>query len=88
MRMGPVDSEHRGAHERALARLAADAILLKMGETVEAIPTNFGGIAVASWRLGLKHKTGDYLYKHLKRLVEPDGIEPTTSCMPCKRSPN
>ena len=23
-----------------------------------------------------------------ERLVEPDGIEPTTSCMPCKRSPN
>ncbi len=21
-------------------------------------------------------------------MVEPDGIEPTTSCMPCKRSPN
>ncbi|CAE6928904.1 conserved protein of unknown function [Pseudomonas marincola] len=24
----------------------------------------------------------------LKRLVELDGIEPSTSCMPCKRSPS
>jgi site-specific DNA recombinase len=26
--------------------------------------------------------------KGKKDMVEPDGIEPTTSCMPCKRSPN
>jgi transposase len=26
--------------------------------------------------------------KSLKGLVEPGGIEPPTSCMPCKRSPN
>jgi hypothetical protein len=29
-----------------------------------------------------------YLLLHLRRLVEVSGIEPLTSCMPCKRSPS
>ncbi len=38
----------------------------------------------------LMHKnirTSDQV-RMIKYLVEPDGLEPTTSCMPCKRSPN
>ena len=28
------------------------------------------------------------LFALLRGMVEPGGIEPPTSCMPCKRSPN
>ena len=27
-------------------------------------------------------------YRHIRRMVEPSGIEPLTSCMPCRRSPS
>ena len=52
--------------------------------------------------LGRRLKGGQKSYRHVensafehdkdfldgKGLVEPRGVEPLTSCMPCKRSPN
>ena len=35
--------------------------------------------------IGAKHEVRQ---REIEKMVEPDGIEPTTSCMPCKRSPN
>jgi hypothetical protein len=31
---------------------------------------------------------GNYIYLYKLKLVEPAGIEPATSCMPCRRSPS
>ncbi len=42
------------------------------------------GVAVLTVRLGRRHANR---FLHDNELVEPRGIEPLTSCMPCKRSP-
>ena len=41
-------------------------------------------VAVPTVRPGLRQATR---YLHDSEMVEPRGIEPLTSCMPCKRSP-
>ena len=38
--------------------------------------------------LGLPFKLLDELSVEKMEMVDPIGIEPTTSCMPCKRSPS
>jgi hypothetical protein len=35
-----------------------------------------------------KRKPGSRFLETAKRVVEPDGIEPTTSCLQSRRSPN
>ena len=47
-------------------------------------PAGYGAAAFASTIAGLPSRS----WRSLRRLVEPGGIEPPTSCMPCKRSPS
>jgi monoamine oxidase len=46
---GPVAPEHRGSHERALARVAADAILLKSGIGMDEKGRNLTGISFKTY---------------------------------------
>jgi len=62
-RDGPTSSADRPAHERAMARIAADAILLKTGETKDEQGRDLVGISFAGYldRIGAPASTRDLL---------------------------
>ena len=63
--------------------VAPDILRREPANKVRAIKGNFTGRFRPPRVISLKNQLDES-----KDLVEPDGIEPTTSCMPCKRSPN